>query len=164
MHDKNHLLALSRVSKLIRSLVFQRVFEVLTIKPFDEASPWDLIYQPFFDSSRIAGSTKLLRTVKELHFSTTFVRSEFAECAHSFNLEPYYSCVETPRLEGAIDMLHDDDAMNVEETLKAENGDYGLMILATNITRLLSALSDEQLTSFRLIRCHEPSNVYLHAH
>lgn len=78
-------------------------------------------------------------------------------CPHSFNRVTYATPSDSL---GSDDDLHlsreddgavtkkQDDARDMELS-DAEHGDYGLMKLAKKIARLLSALPDNQLTSFR---------------
>ena len=72
VHNKDHLLALSKVSKRCRSYVFPRLFEVLTVKPYDEDSLWDLGSYPFFAEAMIAKVPNVLAAVKELCLSAPF--------------------------------------------------------------------------------------------
>ncbi|KAL9045961.1 MAG: hypothetical protein Q9214_001091 [Letrouitia sp. 1 TL-2023] len=159
VQDKNHLLALSNVSKTFRILIFPRLFEVLAIKPYDDMSLWDLEGCPYFAYDKIAGVPKVLTAIKELHFRAPFDlkwRTEWGfgiRCLHSFTPD---SCrLSRSSLESEEDDLpissDDDDAVSKkrEEFFDDENGDYGLMRLASKMARILSALPDNQLTGFR---------------
>ena len=158
VYNKSHLLALSGVSRKFRSLIFSRMFEVLTIKS------WDLEYYPYFADNKIARVPQVLTAVKELHFRAPFeltdlVRSgDGKRCEHSFPRALSTSSRSSLGSEDDLPISWDDDdtvsrkhgdGEYSEELFDSEHGDYGLMKLATKIARLLSALPDNQLTGFR---------------
>ncbi len=163
VYNKSHLLALSRVSRKFRSLIFSRLFEVLTIKSYNETFPWDLVYYPYFADNKIARVPQVLTAVKELHFRAPFeltdlVKSDGKRCEHSFPRALSTSSRSSLGSEDDLPISWDDDDTVLreqgdreysEELFESEHGDYGLMKLATKIARLLSALPDNQLTGFR---------------
>lgn len=164
VQNKSHLLALSRVSRKIRSHVFPRLFEVLTIKSYDEIFLWDLESHPYLAHDMIARVPKVLMAVKELRFSAPFEHTDpegfedTKRCPHSFTQDSSASSVDSPRSEDHLFTSQEDDGAvmrkrdytkYIEELFDSEHGDYGLMKLATKIARLLSALPDNQLISFR---------------
>lgn len=161
---KSHLLALSRVSRKFRSLVFQRLFEVLTIKPYNEIYPWKLEWNPYFAYDKIARVPKVLTAVKELHFRAPFEMTDLVKsgdgkrCEHSFTRGSYTSSRSSPGSKDDLPISWDDndavsrkqeDGEYLEDLFDSEHRDFGLMKLATKIARLLSALPDNQLTGIR---------------
>jgi hypothetical protein len=160
VQTKSHLLALSRVSKKFRFLVFPRLFEVLTIKANNETSPWDLQQHPYFDRHAIARVPKVLTTVKELCFSAPFELTELEQlgdgkrCLHSF--DPYTSFMDSLGSEADLLIPREDDvtvtnedAKHMEDVFDGEDQDMGLTKLAIKLAQLLLALPDDQLTCFR---------------
>jgi len=157
-------MALSRVSRKFRSIVFPRLFEVLTIKSYDEIFLWDLESHPYFAHDIITRVPKVLTTVKELRFSAPFERTDLEgcedikRCPHSFTQDSITSPIDSPRPEDDLHISQEDDgavmrkredAKYIGELFDSEHGDYGPVKLATKIARLLSALPDNQLISFR---------------
>lgn len=163
VQNTRHLLALSRVSRKFRSHVFPRLFEILTIKSYDEDFPWDLECYPYFAQDMITRVPNVLRAVKALRFSAPFeqtncVSFEVKRCTHSFTRDSSASPSDAPRSEDDLHISREDegavmrnweDAKKMEKLFDSEAGDYGLVKLATKIARLLSALPDNQLASFR---------------
>ena len=106
----------------------------------------------------------MLAAVKELRVSTPFEHThlegygDMKRCRHSFTQNSSASSTDSTRSEddwhvsqedhGAV-MRKREDAEYMEELFDGENGDIGLMRLATKMARLLSALPDNQLISFR---------------
>ena len=165
VQNKSHLLALSRVCKQFRSLIFPRLFEVLTIKPYDELLLWDLEWYPFFDQDMVSRVPKVFTAVKELYFAAPFYDTDLAghenvkRCPHFSIRESNSSPFDSPSseddglslLEGG-DSVYENEQENImsfEELFDFEHGDYGLMKLSKKIIRLLSVLPDDQLSSFR---------------
>ena len=127
----------------------------------------------------IARVPNVLAAVREVRFSAPFEHMDLKEvhdleksprCSHSFT-RPSSACsvdslikdsnafsIDSPisdenlhvseEKDGAL-MRKREDAEYMDEFFKSEYGDYGRMKLAANITRLLSALPDNQLISFR---------------
>ena len=165
VHNKDHLLALSKVSKRCRSYVFPRLFEVLTVKSYDEDSLWDLGSYPFFAETMIAKVPNVLAAVKELCFSAPFEKKDSGfertrRCQHSrsFTQDSITSSIDSPKPEDDLHISQvadsavqrkQEDAEYMAMLFDSERGDYGLMKLATKIARLVSALPDKQLVSFR---------------
>lgn len=165
VQNKSHLLALSRVSRNFRFLVFPRLFEVLAIKANDEMSLWDLEWYPYFAYDIIARVPNVLTAVKELHFSAPFESTDLAKledrkrCLHSSIQDSslsFVSSLGSEQDDSPISWEVDDavtrkqeDAKFMEDLFDSEHGDNGLMKLATKMTRLLLALPDNQLTGFR---------------
>ncbi len=157
-------MALSGVSRKFRSLVFPQLFDVLSIKSYDEIFLWDLESHPYFAHDMITRVPKVLTTVKELRFSAPFEHTDLEgcedmkRCPHSFTPNSSASSIDSPRSEDDLPISQEDDgavmrkredAKYMGELFDSEYGDVGLMKLATKIARLLSALPDNQLTSFR---------------
>lgn len=172
VHNKTHLLTLSRVSKRFRSHVFPRLFEVLTIKPNDETRLWDLKSHPYFAQDTIVRVPKVLAVVKELHFSAPFESRDLSKfeylgrCPHSRIQHPNQSSYDSLGSEYGSYVSHEDAGafMRKQEAPKwmedlvdgehrnyfdGEHRNYGLINLAIKTARLLSALPDDQLVSFR---------------
>lgn len=164
VHNKSHLLALSRVSKKFRYVIFPRLFEVLTIKPYNRDSLWDFQPYPFLAPAMIARVPNVLAAVKELRFSAPFELAYLERfgnamrCPHYFpdSLSVYYTTY--PRSKDDLYLSPEDDgavmrkrkyAKFTESLFDSEDGDSKLIKLATQIARLLSALQDNQLISFR---------------
>jgi len=160
VQDKAHLLALSTVSRKFRSLVFSRLFEVLTIRQHDEHDLWCLKSYPYFHKDSIARVTNVLEAVRELVFRAPFddtgpVRLD--RCFHFYDERMRTLLTDTPRSgagfhpqdEGDIRMREQGFGEDEEELCHSEGGDYGRMELAKKICQLLSALPDNHLTSFR---------------
>ena len=172
VQNKTHLLTLSRVSKRFRSHVFSRLFEVLTIKPNDEVRLWDLKTHPYFAQDNIVRVPKVLAVVKELHFSAPFeskILSKFeylGRCPHNHNrysnkpsydsLGSEYDSYDSHEDAGAFMRKQEapkwmEDLVDGEHRNYFDGGhrNYGLMNLAIKTARLLSALPENQLVSFR---------------
>ncbi len=160
MQDKAHLLALSTVCRKFRSLVFSRLFEVLTIRQHDEHNLWYLESYPYFDEDSIARVTNVLEAVRELVFRAPFDATEPGRtdrCFHFYDERlrtlltnaPRSGADSLPRDNGDIRMREQKFGEDEEELYHSEDGDYGQMELAKKIGQLLSALPDNHLTSFR---------------
>ena len=160
VQNKGHLLALPRVSRKLRSLIFPHLFEVLNIKPYNEMVLWDFDSYPYFDQEMIARVPNVLTAVTDLRYSTPFeytdpVGSEdVRRCPHSFIPESSPCSIDSLASEDELYHLQEDDGAvmreredtkTMEELLDSEYGDYGLIKLAIKIVRLLSALLDNQL-------------------
>ena len=164
VQNKSHLLALSKVSKKFRSYMFPRLFEVLTINSYDENCLWDFESCPCLAEATIARVPNVLAAVKELRFSAPFEQKDFRgfkqtkRCQHSFTHDPSASSLESPELEvdwqipqevdsAALRKQKDTDYTNM--LFLSERGDTGLMKLARKLARLVSALPENHLISFR---------------
>lgn len=125
---------------------------------------WDFDSYLYFDQEIIAKVPNVLTAVTDLRFSAPFeytdpVGSEdVRRCPHSFIPESSPCSIDSLGSEDELYHLQEDDGAvmrkredtkNMEELLDSEYGDYGLIKLAIKIVRLLSALPDNQLTSFR---------------
>lgn len=166
VQNKTHLLTLSKVSKRFRSHVFPRLFEVLTLKPNDEMRLWDLKSHPYFAQDTIVRVPKVLAVIKELHFSAPFEcrglsKIEYlGRCPHSliqYLDESSYDSLGS-EYEAAGALMRKQEAPKWIEDLvdgehrnyfDGEHRNYGLINLAIKIVRLLLALPDNQLVSFR---------------
>ena len=155
VQSKRHLLELSKVCRIFRSLLFPRLFEVLAIKPCGELLLWDLEWYPFFDQDMIAGVSEVLAAVKELRFSAPFEDmdlvglDDLGRCPHFSIVDSSASSIDSPRSESDSYLPQEDNGKKVEELFDIEYGDNRLVKLSSRIMRLLSALPDNQLTSFR---------------
>lgn len=109
-------------------------------------------------------NANVLTAVTDLRFSAPFkytdpVGSEdVRRCPHSLIPESSSCSIDSLASEDELYHLQEDDGAvmrkredtkTMEELLDSEYGDYGLIKLAIKIVRLLSALPDNQLTSFR---------------
>lgn len=136
MQDRSHLVALSAVSRKFRSLVFSRIFEVLTIRQRDEHDLWGSESYPYIRKASIARVRNVLATVRELVFRASFDNTEperLDNCFHFHSKRKRALIADGPRSEDS------------------EFGDYGLMKWAKKIGQLLSALPDNHLSSFRYL-------------
>lgn len=132
---------------------FGQVFEALTIKPLREDDLCSLPVHPFFDPRSIASVLKVFVAVKELSFSAPFNSTSsvaIPRCSRShrpFSEEMSISNLDTQEDDGLImEKRRNDDIM--EDVFDSEFRDVGLIVLARNIIRLLSALPENHLTSF----------------
>lgn len=154
VQNKRHLLALSTVSRKFRSCIFPRLFEVLTIKSCDEKRLWDLESYPCLAEAAIARVPNVLAAVKELRFSAPFEQKDFRgfrqtkRCQHSFTHDPSASSLDSPGSEDDLQISQEDDS-TVFMLFIDERGDTGLMKLAKRIARLVSALPNDHLISFK---------------
>lgn len=106
---------------------------------------------------------KCLGRFRELRFSAPFEHTDFEgiddveEYPYSLAQNSSTSSIDSPRSEQGLHSLQEDDDLvgkgeateDMDELFDIELGDYGLMKLAKRIFRLLSALPDNQLISFR---------------
>lgn len=111
----------------------------------------------------IARAPKVLRAIKELQFRAPFEHTNFVgiddpeEYPYSPTQNSSTSSIDSPRSEQELRSSQEDDGpavkgeatKDMEELSDREHGDYGLMKLEKKIIRLLSALPDNQLISFR---------------
>lgn len=105
----------------------------------------------------------MLTAVKALHFSAPFEQTDLVgfnakRCSHSFSRDSSASSIDVPRSKDDLNISREEevavtrkweDAERMESLFDSEAGDYGLVKLAIKIARLLSALPDNQLASFR---------------
>ena len=110
VQNKGHLLALSGVSRKLRSLIFPHLFEVLNVKPYNKRILWDFDSYPYFDQEMIARVPNILIAVTDIRFRAPFeytdpVGSEdIRRCSHSFILE---SSLYSINSLGSEDELYD---------------------------------------------------------
>lgn len=165
VHNKSHLLALSRVCKQFRSLVFPRLFEVLTIRSRDELFLWEPASYPFFDQDIVLDAPKVFTAVKELNFAASFNGTNLGgheglnRCPHFSITESYSSPNDSPSSETDDSSFQEGDdstyenkqgnMMNREKLYIIVREEKGLIRLSKKIIRLLSVLPDNQLRSFR---------------
>jgi len=104
-------MALSGVSRKFRSLIFPQLFDVLSIKSYNEIFLWDLKSHPYFAHDMIIRVPKVLTTVKELRFSAPFEHTDLEGCEdikrypHSFTLNSSVSSINSLRLEDDLPIL-----------------------------------------------------------
>jgi len=106
----------------------------------------------------------VLTAVKELRFSAPFESRDLVgfehikRCPHSFTRESSASSIDSlgsgddsyiPHKDTGAVMWKQEDPKYMEDLVEGEHGDYGPMKLAVKIAKLLSALPDSQLVSFR---------------
>lgn len=90
IQKKGHLLALSRVSRKLRSIIFPHLFEILKIKPYNKMFLWDFDWYRYFDQEMIARVPDVRTAVKDLRFSAPFEYTgleDVRRCPHSFTPE-----------------------------------------------------------------------------
>lgn len=164
IQNRSHLLALSRVSRKFHFLIFLRLFEVLPIKSYDEDSPWNLELCRCLAPAQIARVPNVLTAVKKLHFRAPFEQTDLVgtkdikRCRHIFNQDSCAFSMNSSRSQDDSHILWEHggsiirkgEAGSFREALfESEHKDYGLLKLAIEIAPLLSALPDNQLSSFR---------------
>ena len=165
IHNKDHLLALSKVSRSIRCLVFPRLFEVLTIQADVEYGFWEIETYPSLNRSFMSGVPNVLAAVKDLRLcepSGPLREHEMDNSEHSGDMDADRSSIEsssiediqwTPKEDGDNVAIKADN--NVVNERKSEQDDAcsGVKKLEKRIARLLSIFKANQLTSFRYLSC-----------
>lgn len=114
VQNKSHLLKLSQVSRKFRFLVFPRLFEVLTVKSYDEDLLWDFESHLCFAQDTISRVPKVLTAVRELRFSAPFESRDLVgledmkRCPHSFTQESSASSIDSLGSEDDSYISHED--------------------------------------------------------